>query len=386
MRVPRRRPLAAGGALARACSRTRSTSRSPASTTHSCSPNNHPSRSRAARPAGRARSSASTPRRSSDRAKRYLHATPYRLEEEKMAVVVQKRGRRAARRALLPRVLGRRALVQLLSHPAARARGRRRRGGARARTHGGRGRALPARSARATRRHILQLLLGRGHPRQLAARVSGRSSSATTSGSGAEADARERASGSTSPSAIGTLDALGCTYAAENHAIYDGLSRAGRAARHASRRCSSTACFPLADMLSALLDDRRPRHEPAGGDRVRRCGSRAIRTPGARVRAAPDAARCVLSRAGSRMLDVEEAPRERLLCRSRAGDGATAASTACTTWSWSTSIASIARKSRARGRGDRAVQRRAGSGGAGPTLLVGVGRLGLEPIPGSASR
>ena len=68
-------------------------------------------------------------------AKDYLGRTPYRLEEEKMAVILQRIVGAAARSPLLSRLRGRRPLAQLLSRAAARSRGRHR--GGRARASGG---------------------------------------------------------------------------------------------------------------------------------------------------------------------------------------------------------------------------------------------------------
>ena len=80
--------LSARRALVAACSRTRSTSRSPASTRRSCCANNDAAADVRLDQLLRAikRVYASTFTR---QAKDYLRATPYRLEEEKMAVILQ---------------------------------------------------------------------------------------------------------------------------------------------------------------------------------------------------------------------------------------------------------------------------------------------------------
>jgi len=64
---------------------------------------------------------------------------------------------------------------------------------------------------------------------------------------------RERRFGLDAAEADGTLAALGSTYSAENHAVYDGLSRAGvRLVTFAP--ILKRAAFPLADVMTTLLD------------------------------------------------------------------------------------------------------------------------------------
>ena len=83
----------------------------------------------------------------------------------------------------------------------------------------------------------------------------------------------------------GTLQMLGSTYSADNHAVYDGLAPAGR-------RIVSFApilkhgLFPLAAILDQLMTHGRSRAGPSGGDRI--CGALAARA-GARR---PNSASC----------------------------------------------------------------------------------------------
>jgi hypothetical protein len=64
---------------------------------------------------------------------------------------------------------------------------------------------------------------------------------------------REQRFGLEAAEADGTLAALGSTYSAENHAVYDGLSRPGvRLVTFAP--ILKRATFPLADVLTTLLD------------------------------------------------------------------------------------------------------------------------------------
>ena len=103
-RVPRGRSATRSPCARRACSRTRSTSRSPASTRRTCCRTTTPDRGvRLAAAPGR------------DQARLRLHvlaaregvprrATPYRLEEEKMAVILQRVVGGGARRPLLPAI------------------------------------------------------------------------------------------------------------------------------------------------------------------------------------------------------------------------------------------------------------------------------------------
>ena len=104
-----------------------------------------PTRASGCAQAARARSSASTPRPSPGTRRRYLRATPYRLEEEKMAVILQKVVGARARRPLLPRLL---RAWRARTTSTRRRRSRSEDGVAAValgpRPHGGRGRELPA--------------------------------------------------------------------------------------------------------------------------------------------------------------------------------------------------------------------------------------------------
>ena len=97
--------------------------------------------------------------------------------------------------------------------------------------------------------------------------------------------------------------AVGSTYSAENQAIYDGLARPGvRLVTFAPML--KHGVFPLAEILSLLLDVGQPGHEPARPrSSSRRCISR-DRGRAARVRIPPDAAARARARDGE--LDLDE--------------------------------------------------------------------------------
>ena len=105
-------------------------------------------------------------------AKDYIRATPYRLEEEKMAVILQQVVGGRPRRALLSRPRRRGALAQLLPVAAADRAGRHRRRRARARTDGG-GRGACLRFSPAPPAAIGAVLVRRRRARELAADVLG---------------------------------------------------------------------------------------------------------------------------------------------------------------------------------------------------------------------
>ncbi len=99
----------------------------------------------------------------SQHAKAYLRATPYRLEEEKMAVLLQRIVGSAAGRAVLPGFLRGGALAQLLPHAAHGVQGRHRGGGAGDGAHHRGGRRLPPVQPEAPAPHPA-VLLGGGDP------------------------------------------------------------------------------------------------------------------------------------------------------------------------------------------------------------------------------
>ena len=244
-RVPPGRAATRSPSAPRASSRTRSTSPSPASTRRSCcrTTSREPHARLVAAP-GR-RSSGSTPRRSRTARRPTSRATPYRLEEEKMAVDPPEDRRVGARRPLLPDLRRRGAVAQLLSRAAPMRTGGR-----------DRGRRARLRRERRGRRRLRPLLpalpaahravlVGRGHPPELAAgvlRAPGRRAGrrggalrpATGTSSCARLRPRDRRGGR--HARRGRLDVL----AGERRRLRRHLAP-GRPARHASRRSSSTA-------------------------------------------------------------------------------------------------------------------------------------------------
>ena len=235
----------------RACSRTRSTSRSPASTTRYMLPNNAWSLGERLDRAIAAikRVYAST---FSQHAKAYLQATPYRLEEEKMAVILQRIvGARARRRASTPTSRGSRA--RTTSTPRRRMRPADgivavALGLGRAIVEGGR---VPALLPALPAAHPA-VLLGRGHAARRRSASSGRCRS--RAGRARRRHARGVASTSTAAEADGTLAARRLDLLARERR---GLRRPlapGPAARHLRARSSSTGLFPLAEVLATLME------------------------------------------------------------------------------------------------------------------------------------
>ena len=184
----------------------------------------------------------------------YLRATPYRLEEEKMAVILQKVVGAPHGARFYPDFSGRGPLVQLLPDAPAQVRGRRGRGGARTGPLGGRGRevpvllpALPAAPA--------AVLVGEGHRQRTRSASSGRCELDPAASGDPERELRESRFDLEVAEADGTLFALGSTYSHENNAVYDGLSRPGvRLVSFAP--VLKHGVFPLAEILEALLEHR----------------------------------------------------------------------------------------------------------------------------------
>ena len=250
--VPRAASATRWPCARRACSRTRSTSPSPASTTRSCCANNDRDLRRAPASSCCARSSASTPRPSRAGPRTTSAPRRYRLEEEKMAVILQQRRGRRARRALLPRLRRRRALAQLLPVAAAhrpRTASPRSRSGSGARWWRA---ATACGSARAIPQHLLQFSSVRGRARA--------TRSATFWALDLARRRRRAARGALRPRGRrGGRHArrLGSTYSPENDAVYDGMSRPGvrlvsfaPVLKHGS--------FPLAEILDRAARARAP--------------------------------------------------------------------------------------------------------------------------------
>ena len=103
----------------------------------------------------------------SQHAKAYVRATPYRLEEEKMAVLIQQVVGTAHGQRYYPGLLRRGALAQFLSRGAGDGEGRLCGGGAGHGTRGRRGREVPDLQS-ALSAAPAAVLVGRGHSRQLA--------------------------------------------------------------------------------------------------------------------------------------------------------------------------------------------------------------------------
>jgi CheY-like chemotaxis protein len=245
----------------------------------------------------------------SNRAKRYLHATPYRLEEEKMAVVLQRVVGAPHGDRYYPEFSGVARSYNFYPTPplapehgvAAVALGL-----GRTVVEGERCLAFCPRDPR----HILQFssvedILANSQREFWALELG------DDDGSRAE-PMRETRFGLDVAERDRTLDALGSTFVAENHAVYDGLSRSGvRLVTFAP--VLKHDVFPLADILSALLD----------------VGARGMGRPAEiefAVRLSRDPTRrhefgllqmrpLVLSREGE-VLDLDEPHKDRLLCHS----------------------------------------------------------------------
>ena len=252
--LPRAGPTTRWPCAPRACSRTPRTSPSPASTRPTCCPTTTPT-SECGSPSWSPRSSGSTPPPSPSRPRPSCEMTAYRLEEEKMAVIIQKLVGARARRPLLSR-LRRRGAARTTSTPPRRSRPRtawspspwawaRRWSTA----------ATCLRFCPRYPRHLVSFSSRGRRPQELPARVlrpatsTGRRTEAGDEGSELTGYGLEVAEED------GTLAALGSTYSPDNDVVYDGISRPGRAAgqlrpdpqARASSRwpSSSTPCSKL---------------------------------------------------------------------------------------------------------------------------------------------
>jgi len=187
----------------------------------------------------------------STHAKAYLHATPYRLEEEKMAVVLQRVVGTTHGSRHYPDFSGVARSFNFYPSPPLRSED----GIAAVALGLGRGVVDGGRS----------LLFSPHHPRHLLHSSSVEEILATSqrefwvleleprAGGGAEAGLRETALGLDVAEKDGVLFALGSTYSPENQAIYDGLSRPGvRLVTFAP--ILKHGVFPLADILALLLE------------------------------------------------------------------------------------------------------------------------------------
>ena len=303
-------------------------------------------------------------------AKAYLRATPYRLEEEKMAVILQQVVGAPHGARFYPDFSGRGALPQLLSAPADAAA----RTASRPSALGlGRGVVEGARCLRFCPRypqHLLQFSSVEDMLDELAARVLGAASPERRPKS--RACARSRFSLDVAE-ADGTLAAVASTYSPENDAVYDGLSRPG--VRLVTLRAGAQArALPRSPTSSnELLRDGRAGHGRAGGDRVRGEPARARRR-GPRSSASCRCARWRLSREAEELELGEVAPASARLPSSQRPRQRPHRRTSATWWSW-TSTASTARRA-ARRRPRSPASTPSCSRRGVPYLLIGVGRWG----------
>jgi hypothetical protein len=186
------------------------------------------------------------------RAKAYLRATPYRLEEEKMAVVLQRVVGGSHGGRYYPEFSG--VARSYNFYPSAPMRSEDgvaavALGLGRTVVEGGRCLSFCPRAPR----HILQFssvedILANSQREFLALALGTREASASPDDS-----MRETRYGLDVAERDGTLGALGSTYVPENHAIYDGLSREGvRLVTFAP--VLKHDLFPLAEILESLLD------------------------------------------------------------------------------------------------------------------------------------
>ena len=161
----------------------------------------------------------------SGHAKAYVRATPYRLEEEKMAVVLQQVVGATHGTRFYPDCSG---VVRSRNFIRGSREGRRRicRGGVRAGKNGGRWRqsigllsALPAAPG--------PVLVGGRYSDKFANRVLGARPGGVQHADPAD-DLREVSFDLAAAEADGTLQMLASTYSADNHAVYDGLGREAR--------------------------------------------------------------------------------------------------------------------------------------------------------------
>lgn len=191
-------------------------------------------------------------------AKAYLHATPYRLEEEKMAVVIQRVVGRAFGRRFYPDFSGVGRSRNFYPPPGLQPED----GVASVALGLGRtvvegGRCLSF--CPSDPRHILQFssvddILANSQREFWALELGDANARAARPGDAPPAtpSMRETRYGLEAAEADGTLFALGSTWSPENQAIYDGLSRAGvRLVSFAP--VLKHGLFPLADILRTLL-------------------------------------------------------------------------------------------------------------------------------------
>ena len=247
-RLPRSGPPGPSPSAPRACSRTRSTSRSPASTTRSCcrtTPGASASGSERAILAIK-RVYAST---FSQHAKAYLRATPYRLEEEKMAVILQRivgapRGGR-----FYPDFSGVARSHNFYPAPPMAS------GDGVVAVALGMGRAIVEggaciRFCPRYPQHILQF----SSVEDVLETTQREFWALPLEGGTADGGMREESFGLAVAEADGALAAVGSTYSPENDAVYDGLSRPGpRLVTFAP--VLKQGRFPLAEVLSTLMEE-----------------------------------------------------------------------------------------------------------------------------------
>ena len=305
-------------------------------------------------------------------AKNYFKVTPYRLEEEKMAVIIQKMVGSRPREPLLSRLRRGGPLAQLLPVPACRAEDgvvAVALGLGRTVVDGERALAFSPRYPQHllqfstvdqdmlanSQREFIAVELERGE-RQLRTRRVRRHHFRIEL---AEAD--------------GTLAAVASTYSPENDAVYDGIVPAGRPAGQL-RPHPQARPLPAAADLRATDGDRPLGHEHRGGDRVRRRLSRRRR---GRPRSSASC-RCARWRCRARLeeLDIDERRPGSSCLRDRPACWATARCALARhrgRWTPSASTAREAAEIAARGGpAQRASWRREGV----PYILIGLGRWG----------
>ncbi len=277
----------------------------------------------------------------SQHAKAYVRATPYRLEEEKMAVIIQQVVGDAHGSASIPIspacVRSRNFYPVAPMRPGGRLCCRRSWPGPRGR----RWRQVPDASVPRYPRHLVQFssvedmlansqtgVLGAGSgPRMARAEPEGRPS-------------RGAASARTSPKPTARLHLLGSTYSADNHAVYDGLSRPG--ARIVSfAPILKHGLFPLPRVLDQLMTASAKRHWAVRWRSSSPCACRSVPDDASRVWLPADAAAGDVAR-GRRHPHRSMSTARKLLCHSSQRPGPRPHSGLCATSSWSTSIASSA--------------------------------------------
>ena len=244
------------------------------------------------------------------RAKDYFHATPYRLEEEKMAVAIQKVVGARHENRFYPDFSGvARSTNDYAAAPLTPEEGV-------AAVALGMGRSVVAgeRCLTFSPRHPQALVQFSTVEETLAnsQREFWALELDASEGDDAEQAMREKRFGLETAERDGTLFALGSTYSAENNAVYDGLSRPGvRLVTFAP--ILKHGVFPLAEILSVLLD----------------VGSRGMNRPAeiefavclARERGRPHQfgflqMRPLVPARETENMSIEDAPQSALVCRS----------------------------------------------------------------------